>query len=215
MRPSSACAAIPTATLTLTRQRSRAAYLTSWSPAPTRARDGRGNTVLHYVADDGLTEVWRGEETRALFYSLLDGEHGLAADINMRNASGKTVVQLVLDDDGARASERLSRYGFTRGQPGVVVRDGDEVDAEVLGRLDVAGVRWGGERDLAGGTLLHIVAKHATDRTLGRYRFLLEKGVDPLIRDGEGQTAVDIAVASGNKEVAELLEEYQASVRNS
>ena len=111
----------------------------------------------------------------------------------------------MLDDDGYRAEDRAGAYGHTRWQPGVVVRDTDEVDAEVLGLLDGAGVDWK-RTDQAGQTLLHVVAARAMERAVWRCGFLLDKGVDPCVKDAEGRTALDIAVACRKRKVVEVLE---------
>jgi ankyrin repeat protein len=158
------------------------------------ARDGRGNTALHYLADDGLAEQLRAEQTRRLFKLFLDR----GVDVNARNRSGRTALENLLDDSGAieqrRVRENMTEYG-KGGFPTV-----EEIDVEVFGWFDGAGVRWT-ERVSKGRSLLHIVAKHPTDKAGSRSKFLLAKGVDPLIKDDDGQTAIDVASACNNREV--------------
>jgi ankyrin repeat protein len=176
------------------------------------ARDGRGNTVLHYLADDGLAEVWHGEETRALLYKLLDT--GAADVVNIKNDAGQSAVTLLLDDGGGTAEERQQWYGHTRGQLSVVLRNSQEIDTEVLTRLDTAGVNWR-EMDRNGRTLLHTVARHPTEKASWRITFLLEKGVDPSIADLDGKTPRDVAIACKNSKVVELLDIYNTKTNQS
>lgn len=135
------------------------------------ARDGRGNTTLHYLADDGLAEQMQWEETRRLFKLFLDR----AVDVNARNRSGRTALEILLDDSGAmersRIRNNLTQYG-KGGMPTV-----EEIDIEILGWFGGASVRWT-ERVSKDCSLLHIVAKHPTRKAGSRSNFLLAKGVD-------------------------------------
>lgn len=63
-------------------------------------------------------------------------------------------------------------------------------------------------RNNAGETLLHTLASSSfqvhggrskDDITIGRFKFLVAKGLDPLAEDGRQRTAIDVAVACDNK----------------
>lgn len=164
------------------------------------ARDGRGNTVLHYLAVNGLAEQLHGDTTRRTFRYFLN----LGVNVNTRNAAGRTAIELLLDDDGSMAVFRASNYLSTSLYGQLPSRK--DVDAEVLEVFDRAGARWtesGGD----GATLLHIVARHPTNFTAATSRamYLVEKGVNALAKDSEGRTAVDVAEKHSATEVLDVL----------
>ena len=160
-------------------------------------RDGRGNTALHYLADDRLAVQLQGEQHRRLFRVFL----GRGVDINARNRSGRSALEMLLDDNGERA-ESLIRQNLllSRNMPPL-----EDIEAEVFGMFDEAGVRWT-EQDSKGRTLLHIVAKHPTPNAALRTKSLLAKGVDPKIADNDGKTALNVATESANQPVLDLLD---------
>ncbi len=45
-------------------------------------------------------------------------------------------------------------------------------------------------------------------------RLLLQKGADPFLKDGEGQTAMECAKRNGHNEIVRLLEEAQHNKRH-
>lgn len=159
--------------------------------------DSRGNTALHYLADNGLAEQWRGTEARALCQSFCDA----GVDVNTRNKHGRTALEILMDDDAKRHEDLWSRNLRSKEPlPSLA-----EIDAEVFGMLDGAGARWA-ERDGQGRTLLHVVARYETPKTKFRVEYLLGKGVDPGVKDTDGRTAVDVARAAGNKIALEGFE---------
>jgi ankyrin repeat protein len=89
-----------------------------------------------------------------------------------------------------------------------------QIEKDVLAWFEEADTDWK-VKDLAGRTLLHIVAKHNTLRTIGRFKFLLGKGFDPMEEDGERRTALDVATACGNDEVLKLFVRKVAEVEPS
>jgi hypothetical protein len=171
------------------------------------ALDGKKNSTLHYLADDGLAESWRADDTRSLFYRLLDA--GASTVVNSRNKAGNTAIRLLLEDRGDRAFDRDQWYGHTRGRPGVVVRNEEEVDEKPFTRLHDAGVDWGERDEEAGKTLLHVVAASPIWRSAWRAEFLLEKGVDPRVCDASGKTPRDIAIENNNTKVIEVLDRFE------
>jgi ankyrin repeat protein len=57
-------------------------------------------------------------------------------------------------------------------------------------------------RSKKGQGLLHIVARNGKAET---FKWLMEKGLDPLAEDGEQRSAVDVAHASKNKEILDIF----------
>ncbi|KAH7253617.1 uncharacterized protein BKA55DRAFT_689115 [Fusarium redolens] len=130
------------------------------------AKDRKGNAALHYLADDDLTGIWFATGKREMFYNLLKG--GCSQDINMPNNAGKTVVELIMDDNGH-------------------FQNWEDVDAEVFAALEEAGVDWKidleesipGEKGIdakepdADGWTARKIAEHYR---LNKYRFYEELG---------------------------------------
>jgi hypothetical protein len=164
--------------------------------ADPHARDGRGNTALHYLAD-GLAERFMADEQRRLFRVFL----GRGVDVNARNDTGRTAASVLFDDDGARTERQDGWYSFFELQG--CVPSAEEFEEEVLGWFDEAGAQWDG-RDRRGKTMMHVVVRHHTERAVDRFRFLMGKGLDVMAEDGERRTALDIAAACGNEGVLEL-----------
>ncbi|KAG4256116.1 hypothetical protein FPRO03_05064 [Fusarium proliferatum] len=160
--------------------------------ADPRAKDRKGNTALHYLADDDLTAMWYGEGKRELFYDLL--KIAFCNDINMRNNAGKTVAELILDDDGHMDDIKASTFRLSDTDEDQDFRYSGEVDRDVFESLDEAGVDWK-VKTSEGGNLLHIVARSGLDqyRLMWRSRFLVEKGIDANEPDADGWTARKVA----------------------
>jgi ankyrin repeat protein len=146
-----------------------------------RARDSRGNTVLHYLAASKLGEKNHrvGHEQRRLLRDFLDK----GADPKARNSNGHTALEIFLttgnDDD--MPTEELDDYeGF------------HAIGEEVLNLFIQAGYSLE-QRNAAGQTLLHMVATLASERAYPWFKILQAKGLDPLAEDEEGNTPLDIA----------------------
>jgi ankyrin repeat protein len=171
------------------------------------ACDSRGNTVLHYLADDGLTEQLAGEATRRLFKTFLDR----GVDVNARNSAGRTAAEMLFDDSGACEMARVRAHGAACKMGGL--RAFEDIDAEVFGWLDEAGVNWM-QRSAAikNRTLLHVVAQHRMRKVASRCSFLLAKGLDSMARDDDGKTAIDVAEESNNREALQVFDAAAAAV---
>ncbi|RBQ79595.1 hypothetical protein FVER14953_12000 [Fusarium verticillioides] len=160
--------------------------------ADPRAKDGKGNTALHYLADDDLTGVWYGTGKREIFYELL--KNGCSQDINMPNNAGRTVAEFIFDDNGRMEDDKMGNHGECSRKPDEDFRNWQEVDHEVFTALDDAGIDWKAKTS-EGGNLLHLVARSglSQERLIWRSRFLVGKGIDPKAPDADGWTAKKIA----------------------
>ncbi|KAF5711551.1 hypothetical protein FMUND_8946 [Fusarium mundagurra] len=142
--------------------------------ADPRAKDRKGNTAIHYLADDDLT--------------------GVCQDINMPNTAGRTVAEFIFDDNGRMEDDKMGNHGECSRNPDDDFRDWQDVDSEVFTALDDAGINWRAKTS-EGGNLLHLVARSglSQERLIWRSRFLVGKGIDPTAPDADGWTARKIA----------------------
>ncbi|KAL5357883.1 hypothetical protein BJX96DRAFT_145442 [Aspergillus floccosus] len=67
------------------------------------------------------------------------------------------------------------------------------IDDEVLKMFEKAGSNLNAQ-DLEAQTLLHVVVKKDTMRTYRRILLLFSKGLDPMLRNAKGETAIDVAM---------------------
>ena len=168
-------------------------------------RDGRGNTVLHYCADDGLATLKVGRRMRRLFRTFLDK----GVDINARNNAGRSALEMVMSGadrtEERREEEQIYWVGEKPAHP-----TGEERDEIVFAWFKEAGVRWT-ELDPVGRTLLHLNAGQKEDqRGPSRALILLENGVDMNAKDKDGITALDIAFIKRNRGMVDLLQQKGA-----
>jgi hypothetical protein len=92
----------------------------------------------------------------------------------------------------------------------------EPVDVELFGMFDKAATDWA-VRDKFGRTLLHNVVQicgWGGRRAEWRWRYLIQKGVDPLARDVEGNTARDLASTSLPKSTLEIFSECENAEAN-
>lgn len=157
--------------------------------ADPHACDSRGNTALHYLADNGLADQRYKDDARRLFRLFI--ERGV--EVNARNKAGRSALEMLLDDPGAGLT--CTVIDEKRDRP--VLEEEKAIDIEIFHWLDTAGVHWT-DRDPAGNTALHLVARPYLSRAPARAEFLLSKGVDPMLTDRDGRTAVDIANVTEN-----------------
>ena len=170
------------------------------------ALDPKGNTAIHYCAANGLIEPLLGDHTRRLFRQFLDR----GVDINARNHAGQSALEMVLGASSWLATEREREHKYEAARPGR--RTAEEIDEEVFGWFEEAGVRWR-ERDRWGRTLLHVVARcRGNRRGPERAEMLLACGVELDARDEYKRTAMDIAVADGNRKMVDVLARKRAEL---
>ncbi|KAH6869263.1 ankyrin repeat-containing domain protein [Thelonectria olida] len=181
--------------------------------ADARAKDRKGNTALHYLADNDITSIWSGTAQREIFYDLLD-KYKCIEDINLPNHASKTVVELILDDNGHMETDKEMWHGLCHEatETGLDVREWKDVDEEVFNKLDKAGVDWK-VKPSDGGTLLHLVAQSGLgeDNLIWRFQFLLQKGLDLKATDRRGRTAREVAIEGklNKDDFYQALEEFE------
>ncbi|KAJ5196985.1 hypothetical protein N7449_007464 [Penicillium cf. viridicatum] len=150
--------------------------------ANTAVRDGRGNTVLHYLTRSRLGERDRmGDKQRRFLREFLkDG-----VDPKARNAEGMTALEIfcAVSHDGFGDEEFFIRY-FAIGQ-------------DVIDQFEKAGYNIK-ETNTKGQTLLHLVAGLTSPEfeswcAWPWFQLLRSKGLDPMAKDMEGKTPIDIA----------------------
>ena len=84
----------------------------------------------------------------------------------IRLSKGLPAVSIMLDDSSI----------FLERKNGHV----EQADEEVLNSFEEANINWH-LRDREGPTLLHVLAKHATERAFYRFKFLVEKKLNLII----------------------------------
>lgn len=178
--------------------------------ADVHARDGQGNTVLHYLADGFLDAYCHGERRRRLFYLLLD-EHQCASYIDSPNHLGQTPIQLMLCHTERKSEWHChdSKDHWSRSI------DMEPIDAQLFAKFDQLGTDWT-VRDKFGRTLLHNVAQTTCwdQRVVWRCKYLIQKGVDPLARDFEGKTARELVGSLQDRMVRSFFAQYKDAEAN-
>jgi ankyrin repeat protein len=155
--------------------------------ANTAVVDGRGNTVLHYLAGSRLGERDRmGDEQRRLLRTFLKD----SVDPKARNEDGMTALELfcTVSHDGFSDEDAYNRY-YAIGE-------------EVIDQFEEAGYNIK-EANAKGQTLLHFVAGNTTRELESRaawswFQLLRAKGLHVMAKDGEGKTPSEIAKDNEN-----------------
>ncbi|CAI6336777.1 unnamed protein product [Periconia digitata] len=172
-----------------------------------RIENNKGDTALHYlVRGDWMINV-DGEVTglrRLLFERFL----ALGANIHARNHRGETPIFNFFLIEGYPQSGVAADETFPEEQRRPH-RDGPPCSEESLyNYLENMGVKWT-DLDMEDQSLLHIVAQVTPYRnfetSVGRFQFLMSKGLDVAAEDKKGRTPLDIAAAFGNTKVLDLF----------
>ncbi|EFQ99448.1 hypothetical protein MGYG_02459 [Nannizzia gypsea CBS 118893] len=167
--------------------------------ADPHARDGRGNTALHYIAASPIDGS--DEEAKVgilLFKRFLE----LGVNVNARNNAGRSPVEIFLDDEDSGRSvvyklpPTRSFHGTSKKNPYAYMNLQD-LFAET-------NVDWA-QRSANGQTLLHLVALQATPLAVDHAEYLLKKGVDASVKDEDGKMAADVAEQYGRDKMLNLL----------
>ena len=158
------------------------------------ARDGSGNSVLHYAAE------WQ------LPNEMLNLLIQKGADVNAVNGNGETPIFSAAKADNAAAIEALvkknaslsARDNLGSGPLHAAVRWDALAAAEKLINmgLNIDGQNVGGKTPLA---------EAAVEGNLTMARLLLTRGANPNTCDQNGRTALSDAVRAGQYEMAKLL----------
>jgi ankyrin repeat protein len=185
--------------------------------ASVRAKDENGDTPLHlllqrkwYLLVDGDgNEVWEGPVCPTMELLLSKG-----ADINARNEMGETPIFAFFRKgdfhvDMTRVYPNKCFGHCSCFYHSEVERQAMEEKRPVLWALfEKVGVDWMAV-DAKGQSLLHVVANRGNYGScltrLARFKFLMSKGLDPLVEDQEHRTALDIAAANGAPDIMELF----------
>lgn len=147
-------------------------------------RDGRGNTILHYLAASRLgNDDPRGDKQRELLRVFLDR----GVDATARNIDGASALEILV------TTRDNPFFNTFRSPPETPDLDRyDAIGKEVFGAFERAGCNLT-ETNPAGQTLLHLVAGRMSARAYPWFNFLQAKGLDPMVKDKEGKTPMDIA----------------------
>lgn len=169
--------------------------------------DPTGATALHHIASQYL-QKHRPQRGENLQQKHLDGHHekalklwsrylDLGSSINVRDGNGSPPLFAYLS-----SPPKYEYYGNSKESCCHLQSFSKLFDAE---DLDITA------RNMAGETALHIIARrdknHYTEDEHDRQ--LIEffvKLVDPLAEDKTGMTALDVAAATGKKEILELFQ---------
>lgn len=154
------------------------------SGADPLVRDARGNTILHYLAACRLSnDDRRGDKQRELLRVFLDR----GVDATARNIDGASALEIFVTTkdnsyknswSGRPEPPNLDRY--------------DAIGKEVFGAFEHAECTLT-ETNPAGQTLLHLVAGRDSARAYPWFKSLQAKGLDPMAKDKEGRTPMDVA----------------------
>ncbi|KAF4628947.1 hypothetical protein G7Y89_g9203 [Cudoniella acicularis] len=133
------------------------------------------NTALHHLAARSTTFRYEDNPTAPLVAALFEKFLSLGVDINARNSLGETAL-----------SPFIAAIEISVGQLKVFEEHG--ADLRVVNRK--------------GQGLLHAAAKAGKPEI---FKYLMEKGLDPMGEDEEDRSALDFATASGCEAILEIF----------
>ncbi|KAE8454120.1 hypothetical protein EG329_005044 [Mollisiaceae sp. DMI_Dod_QoI] len=161
------------------------------------SKDGQGNTALHYLAPRLCLDIPENEWIPR-FQKFLS----LGLSINEKNNVGETPVFRYFESGQVRMA---GSSNFPRKYISLL----EEAGADLFARNE------------EGEGVLHVVAKKkqneiithlAKSNVVDTFRFLMEKGLDPMVEDNNQRTALDVAAAYGNDAVLALFKRDKAQV---
>ncbi|KAI3316527.1 ankyrin [Xylariaceae sp. AK1471] len=182
------------------------AHLLLDAGANPKTAGGPGGVSLLYLVSGGAWRCLEGEITGAR-KAIWDRLIGAGVDVNARDSEkGETAVF------GYFGESPATQVGRVEVEANSSVDKGDAQLEEILFEsvFDKAGVDWK-TVNKKGESLLHVVAGNrgaAQDgkKAVGRFQYLLGKGLDPFAEDGMQRTALDIAALNGVREILSLFE---------
>ncbi|KAK6540515.1 hypothetical protein TWF694_009306 [Orbilia ellipsospora] len=178
--------------------------------ADPRTPNKKGETVLHMLAGKGWTLDENGDlnlAKRELFETILNK----GVDVNARDNRGETALFRFFHSGSVSQGLSSSEGSYYSRHSSRNQRRTDISELPVLEMFDRAGMDWKAINN-ANETLLHVVAsndrgyvKSWPKRSVKRFIFLMEKGVDVTVEDEKNRTALDIAAIHEAKEILDLF----------
>lgn len=169
---------------------------------------GPGGMSLLYLVCGGVWRCSEGEITGAR-KAIWDRLVGAGVDVNARDSEkGETAVFGYFGESPATSEGRVEVEAMRMdGRPVLDSCAHEEILFETV--FEKAGVDWKAVNK-KGESLLHVVARNrgaARDgkKAVGRFQYLLGKGLDPFAEDGMQRTALDVAALNGVREILSLF----------
>ncbi|KAF5683503.1 hypothetical protein FCIRC_4446 [Fusarium circinatum] len=188
-------------------------------------QDANGDTPVHIlfkrpfllVADYYGDAVLQGFIKNTIDLLLSQG-----ADINARNKAGETPAfgyfrtsSFKVDLSWAKLDEERhtlsKKWGGDRWKVNKELEEQimEETEPKIWALFDDMGVDWS-VINVKGESLLHVVAgQERPFRKVTRFQFLVDKGLDPMAEDMQGQTALDVAAQRKAGDILALHEAGQ------
>lgn len=134
--------------------------------------DEMGNNGLHYALDNLMgVQFGQGQQVVLANRFLVAG-----VDLHARNKLGQSPLDILLHMEPQAEDVR-----------------GKDADLAVLSLVHKAGARWADLNPATGDTCFHAVVRHDCLFQLPRMAYLLDCGLDPQLRNAQGETVVDVA----------------------
>lgn len=186
-----------------------------WVVEPDDALYLAGKVQLSGAGEDGGSSAVP-HDTDLLRYLI-----GRGADVNARNKEGSTPIfnffrhgRIRVKLEHTKPIRRQNAQTMTedyREREGLEISAAVDKEPLIWRLLDDVGVDWTAVNS-KGQTLLHVVAaehpsrdESASRRKVNRFRFLMDKGLDPMKEDEEHRTSLDVAAALGSEDILALF----------
>ncbi|KAK1751383.1 ankyrin repeat-containing protein [Echria macrotheca] len=177
------------------------------------AADSYGNTPLHWL----MYSPWEIDDSGNVVggaYEVFTKLTAAKADVNVRNPAGETPLFWFFRSGRVKHGEawrERHEWPVQATDPaGIAAESRVRFASLPLMRLfEEHGMDWRTTNE-AGQSLLHVVVKHTDmytkgDVCLDHFRFLMGRGVDPLLEDKEDRSALDIAAIRGLKKILAMF----------